>query len=368
MKYFVLISFYGNNCHAGVKNTTNTATVLNDAVIISGGIYMNHSKYRIPALILVLAIVLSAGAFALANDTPVEINPRPNTAPIAENMELETFRGVEAHGRFKALDPDGDLLTFEITTVPKKGSVTPGTGATFTYTPSAAAKGKDSFSYVAVDSNGAVSGAATITIDIKKQNCKTTYSDMDGNSAHYAALVLSEAGIFTGEQLGNEYLFRPAETVTRGEFLAMCLKLNETEPISGITRTGFFDDDSIPMWVKPYVSAAVMGGLITGSRSDDGQLVFNSGDAITFAEAAVILNNTLGITDVLSVSATIPENVPAWAASAASNLTACNILPTGLAGIADKTLTRANAAEMLLASARVITSRTGGGGLLSWAK
>ena len=341
---------------------------------------MKGHKYRITAFVLVLVIASSFGAFAIANDTTIEIGQRLNTAPIAENLELETFRGVEAHGRFKALDPDGDLLTFEITAVPKKGSVTPGQGAAFIYTPSAAAKGKDSFSYVAVDSNGAVSGAATVTVDIRKQASKTMYSDMDGNAAHYAALVLSEAGIFTGEQLGGEYFFRPTETVSRGEFLAMCLKLSETEPISGITRTGFFDDDSIPVWVKPYVSAAVMGGLITGSRNDDGQLVFNSVSPITFAEAAVILNKTLAITDVVSVSATVPETapsaetvslaevVPAWAASASANLTACNILPSGLSGISDKTITRASAAEMLLASASVIATRKDSGSLLSWAK
>ena len=135
-----------------------------------------------------------------------------------------------------------------------------------------------------------------------------------------------------------------------------------------ITRTGFFDDGDIPAWTKPYVSAAVMSGFITGSRNNDGQLVFNSNNPITFAQTAVILNNTLGLTDVAAVTAIDSEAVPAWAQGASMNLAACNILPSGLSGISDDTITRKNAAEMLLASASVLGPRSGSGSLLSWAK
>lgn len=328
---------------------------------------MKRSKFRIIALVLALTLSSAIGVFALANDTTIEIGTRPNTAPIAENLELATYRCVAVTGNFKAIDPDGDLLTFEITAAPKKGTVSPTGGTGFTYTPNENAKGKDVFTYVAVDSNGGVSSAATVTIDIKKQSTKVMYSDMEGDGAHYSSLVLAETGIFTGEQLGGQYFFRPEETVSRSEFLAMCLKLTDAKPIEGITRTGFFDDGDIPMWAKPYVSAALMSGIVSGSRDDDGQLVFNSNDPITFAQAAVILNNTLGITDVTGVAAVDTEVVPAWAASASVNLSACNILPTGLAGISSDVITRADAAEMLVASMNVLNSRDSGG-LLSWAK
>jgi hypothetical protein len=113
-----------------------------------------------------------------------------------------------------------------------------------------------------------------------------------------------------GEKLGSEYLFRPDTPVTRGEFLAMCLAMNDTETLRGITRTGFSDDESIPMWVKPYVSTALMSGIITGFKNNDGQLVFASQAPITFSEAAVILNNSLKITDVISVGAFSEDACP----------------------------------------------------------
>jgi len=321
---------------------------------------------RLFALLLMLTIVSSICIAALANDTEIDM-PVKNTAPIAENIEYETFRGVAITGNFKAFDPDGDKMTFEITAAPKKGSVAPGENGSFLYTPTDKAKGKDSFTYVAVDENGGVSSIATVTITLKKQTDKTTYSDMGNCPSHYAALTLAERGIFKGEQLGGESFFRPDETVTRSEFLAMCLKAAGNEPISGITKTGFFDDADIPLWVKPYVSAGLMSGIISGYKNAEDRLVFNPNMPVTFAEAAVIINNTLGISDVIGVAAVDTEYVPAWATSAAMNLTACNILPAGLAANAAEHVTRADAAELLTAACVVLDARDNGG-LLAWAK
>jgi hypothetical protein len=64
-------------------------------------------------------------------------------------------------------------------------------------------KGKDSFTYVAIDSGGNISDEATVTVNIKKQSTNITYSDMSGNSSNYAALMLAEKGVFTGESWGR---------------------------------------------------------------------------------------------------------------------------------------------------------------------
>ncbi|MDR2615284.1 MAG: S-layer homology domain-containing protein [Oscillospiraceae bacterium] len=334
----------------------------------------NYKSARIKktiSLLLSAALACSLGIAALAGDAVLELSGGGNTAPIAENLEYTTFRGVPLTGRFKAFDPDGDDVTFEITEVPKKGAVTPCGGGEFVYTPSVKAKGRDRFSYVAVDSNGGVSASAVVSVSIKKQSVKTTYADMGGSPAHYAALALSERGIFTGEKLGDEYFFRPNEIVTRGEFLAMCLKTADFETLDGVTRTGFYDDGDIPMWAKPYVSAALMQGIVSGYRDDDGRIVFAPNSPVTFSEAAVMLNKSLAITDTIGVISSDPDDfdaVPAWARVSAANLTACGVLPDGIAGISDKPVTRADAARLLQASAEVLEARGGSGGLLGWAK
>jgi hypothetical protein len=335
-----------------------------------------RSRTRIRNTVTLLLAAVSAcsfGAAALASSATMEIGSGANSAPIAENLEYTTFRGVALTGRFKAFDPDGDTVNFEITEVPKKGSVTPCDNDEFIYTPAEKSKGRDTFSYVAVDSNGGVSASARVSVAIKKQSVKTTYADMDDSlehsSAHYAALVLSERGVFTGEKLGDEYFFRPGETVTRGEFLAMCLKIADSETLDGITRTGFYDDGDIPSWAKPYVSAALMQGVVNGYRDDEGRVMFSPHSPVTFSEAAVMLNRSLGITDVVKVAAAESDSVPVWAQTAAANLTACGVFPDGLAAISDIPITRADAARLLLASAEVLESRgEEKGGLLGWAK
>ena len=50
--------------------------------------------------------------------------------------------------------------------------------------------------------------------------------------------MLAENGIFTGEKLGDKYFFKPDTAVTLGEFLAMCPRPDDIEPLSGITALG----------------------------------------------------------------------------------------------------------------------------------
>ena len=66
-----------------------------------------------------------------------------------------------------------------------------------------------------------------------------------------------------------------------------------------------------------------MDGVINGTESE-GSAVFSAGDAVTVQEAAVMLNNVLGATDV--PTAAFDSAVPAWASQATANLTACGVL------------------------------------------
>ena len=311
---------------------------------------------------------LTANLTALAESAAAPRGLSGNVPPIAETLEFSTFRDVPLTERLSSTDPDGDAVTFEITAPPRKGDIAVASDGAFVYTPKAGFRGRDSFSYVAVDTAGNVSSEAAVRINVKKRLTKTVYADMNGHSAAYAALSLCENGIFTGEMLGNEYFFRPDQPVTRGEFLAMCLNAGGSDTLTGVTRTGFYDDESIPMWVKPYVSTALMSGIIGGSRTLDGRIVFNSDVPITFSEAAVMLNNTLGITDVVSVAVieTDPDT-PVWAYTAVANLNACRIIPDEVSDIYSRQVTRADAAEMLLASNNLFEAQAGGKSLLGWA-
>ena len=168
------------------------------------------------ALALALTLSLTVGML-YACAAPSQENP------IAENLELRTYRGVSIGGQLKATDPDGDMLKYEVTTEPIKGEVALKDDGSFVYTPAEGKRGHDYFGYKAVDSKGNKSSEATVVIKIEKQKSKIAYSDMGGSGAYLAAVRLAEEGVFVGEQLGGQYVFCPERAVTRGEFLTMCI-------------------------------------------------------------------------------------------------------------------------------------------------
>lgn len=306
-------------------------------------------KRVIPALILALTLAVIPIS-AMESTAP----PNANGAPVAENLELTTYRGVAVSGRLSAIDPEGDPLAYTVTTEPRKGRINMTVDGRFVYTPLEGKKGKDYFGFKACDSAGNYSQEATVIIKIEKQATTVSYADIKGRGVEYTALALAERDILVGERVGGSYVFEPRRQVSRGEFLAMCLKLTGAEVLSGVTRTGFADDDDIPAWVKPYVSTALLKGVISG-YSGNGTATFDATAAITFSEAAVVLSRVLELSDVASASRMPAGDVPAWAYQAAVNLSACRIL-SDVSSMSD-CVTREDAAVMLMNAAAVLERR-----------
>ena len=319
-------------------------------------------SFRSIAILLVCLSLLAGAALAVEVETvTVSTAGSGNSAPVAENLEISTYRETSVSGDFKALDPEGDLLSFRITTPPSKGSVTV-QGGTFVYTPAEGKRGRDRFSYQAVDSEGCASAEATVNIRIEKQTCPVSYPELQGKGIQYAAVRLAEKGVFTGEKVGSCWCFSAETPLKRGDFLTMCAALTGMEPLEDVTRTGFFDDESISPWQKPYVSAALLYGVVQGSTGDSGKAVFRGDQPITRAEAAVMLDSFLETSDTAGIF--YAEDVPDWAAQAVSNLCACDIC-SGDDFRASGTLTRFDAAEMLSAAMDVLEAR-GKNARFSW--
>lgn len=316
-------------------------------------------RFRFFLLSLLLAGALTLPASALAVSVAQQTTP-DNTAPIAEDLTLTTYRDVAIASRFAAVDPDGDPVTFQIVDSPARGQVTMDETdtAAFWYTPYEGKKGKDTFTYVAVDSAGNVSQPATVKITIEKQSTKVFYADMVGDQAQYAALRLAETGVYVGRQMGGLYYFDPQDTFTREEFLAMAMTVSGADPLSDVEITGFYDDSIIPTWAKGYVSAALMDGTVRGSCNDQGQVVFHSGSPITVAEATVMLDRLLQVSDV-AASTTAEGAVPAWASQSAANMETVAVLPAQ--ADLQSVLTRGQAAQMLSAAQDVLDSREDSG-------
>lgn len=267
-------------------------------------------------------------------------------APVAENQEITTYRGVSVGGRLKATDPEGGQLYFELTTEPMKGSVELAADGHFVYTPGENKRGKDYFGFRAVDEQGNRSQEGTVLIQLKRQTGSIRYSDLTGEACAYSAALLAAEGIFVGEKLGSDYVFHPEQTVSRGEFLSMCMVLGGDDILSGAISTGFLDDEAIETWMKPYVSTALMEGYIQGNTVTGGA-TFDPSEDIRLEDACSILNEVLGITNVV--------NLAQDSSQAAVNLQACGVLDSY--DDPDRSLTRAQAASMLAEALELLQQR-----------
>ena len=271
----------------------------------------------------------------------IGIRGKENQPPVAEDSAMETYKNLPNTGKLKVTDPEGQSMTFTVTRGPKRGTVTLGDDGSFTYTPKHNKVGVDSFTYTATDPAGKVSREATVTITILKPSDASEYSDTAGKDCRFAAEWMKHTGIFVGETLGESTCFCPEKQVTRGEFVTMLVKALDIPADEELTYTGYTDE--IPQWLQPYLAAAIRSGLTAGLPWQE---TFGPEEAITGAEASVLLQNALDLTAAPEAMAQSDVSAPDWAQSSLTALSGSGILldPQTI-------LTRADAAQVLYQAA-----------------
>ncbi len=98
-----------------------------------------------------------------------------NTAPVAEDQEVETDEDVPVDIVLVATDADDDMLTYFIVDGPANGALS-GTAPNVTYTPNADYSGQDQFTFKANDGE-ADSNVATVSITVHTANDAPTAVD-----------------------------------------------------------------------------------------------------------------------------------------------------------------------------------------------
>lgn len=274
-----------------------------------------------------------------------------NTAPTASDSELETYRNISNTGVLNVTDAEGDTLTYTLVRQPKRGTVELHDDGSFTYTPMQNKVGKDCFVYTASDTAGNVSDEATVKIRIVKPTDKAVYTDLPAEE-QYLAVWLRERGVYTGRTVDGNLCFAPDEPLTRGEFLVMAMALFDAEPEEAALTSGFADETATPEWLRPYIVSAFKSGMIGGTPSEEG-LIFRPADALTYAEAAVMLQSIANLpqpeTETVFAGASADESaVPVWAQSAAAALRQAGIAFP--ADCADEPVTRLAGAQLLFAA------------------
>jgi len=302
---------------------------------------------------LLLTLVPATSASALFRRAGAEQTQQG--APIARSAEIRAYRGVPYAGTLRAVDNEGEAMTFSILSAPVKGTLSLD-GDAFVYTPDPNRAGTDSFTFAATDESGHVSAGAEVKIRIERAASGVRYADMEAHPAATAAVDLAEHGVFVGTQVGGSWFFEPEHTLSRSEFVAMAMAAAGLKP-SSVTVTGFCDDESIPAWAKSYAAGALASGVVRGVATEEG-VAFLGGETVTLDQAAVVLNRLLGVTDV-DMSDYYGEDADAWYAQAVMNLESVSILSAGSFAGSDpsRALTRAEAAELLSAAMALVEAR-----------
>ena len=288
------------------------------------------------------------------------LNYTPTVALVpAVALHIETYKGIPTAGTVSAYDPEGDEITYEIVRYASHGRVTltnRHTGA-YLYTPDPAYTGQDSFDYVVRDRYGNYSTSTTVTVQVIARPAAVSYADIDGEGDAAAILSVSAMGLMNGTRVGGETYFKPAEAVSRLEFLVTAMEAAgiTAETVAGLGDPSFHDVAAIPTAMRPYVTYAAQRGYI-GGKTVDGKLCFKPHDLISRAEAAVILSNVIGyaVEDTVTAFADA-DALPAWSGEALTSLRALGILqcPDGNAH-AGETMTRRDTAAWLSRTIRLM--------------
>ncbi len=307
------------------------------------------------------SFTFSANGSATAITCNVYLLDGVNYAPTVSmassaTLQMSTYRDREAYGVLSAYDPDGDALVFEIIKAPENGSVLliDRSEGTYVYAPNSGFVGSDAFSYVARDVYGNYSAATTVQLRVMTSGTSVTYVDMVDSKAANAALELTEAGVMSGVQVGNQHFFYPERTVTRAELLVMAMNAAGITDVPACEMTGFDDDADIASAMKGYVSTAYTMGYISGTLRD-GKLCFLPNEEISRAEAAVMICAILG-EEESEVAPTFAdgEDIPVWAEEAVCTLNVLGVMNAKDGYISPtSSLTREDAALILQAVMRL---------------
>ncbi|MBQ6890584.1 MAG: cadherin-like domain-containing protein [Oscillospiraceae bacterium] len=265
----------------------------------------------------------------------ISIRGKQDKAPAVTDQSFETYKNLPREGKLKASDPEGDEMTYTVIRQPKRGEVIIRGDGSFLYTPNKNKVGTDRFVYTATDSAGNVSREATVTIELKKPTAKE-YSDTLGSDCRFEAEWLKNTGLFAGETVNGESCFQPEKPVTRGEYLAMMVKLLQLPMEEGYEPEAV---QTAPRWLRPYVAAALRSGLLEGV--DISQSGYFEGH-ITGCEAAMMAQSVLE----LKVSAGATLNAEGETLPPEQIALAC-LAENGITLPGEQALTRAQVAQML---------------------
>ncbi|MFC4778866.1 tandem-95 repeat protein [Paenibacillus sp. GCM10023252] len=230
-----------------------------------------------------------------------------NDVPVAGDVTDTTPEDTPSNGQIVAVDQDGDILTYTVTTPPHNGTATVNTDGSYVYSPAPDFNGVDTFIVTVSDGNGG-SDTATVTISVTPVNDApvandssvstledtpvngaVTATDVDGDVLTYTLLTTPAHGIVSVSADGT-YVYTPNTNFYGADsFTVLVSDGNGGEDIAGVSIT-----------VTPVNDAPVAQDVTDTTAEDipsNGQIVATDvdGDALTYAVTTTPANGTASV-------------------------------------------------------------------------
>jgi VCBS repeat-containing protein len=230
-----------------------------------------------------------------------------NDAPIASAPPATTPEDTPVGGQIAASDPDGDALTYAVTTAPTHGIVTVNPDGSYTYTPDTNFNGADSFTVTVSDGNG---GTALVTIPVTVTPVndapvasspplitaedapvvgQVTASDADGDTLGYAVTTAPTNGTVTVNPDGS-YTYTPNANFNGADSFTVTVSDGNGGTALVMIPVTVTPVNDAPVASSPPATTAEdtpVGGQITATDVD--------GDALTYAVTTAPANGSVTV-------------------------------------------------------------------------
>ncbi|MBP2000088.1 C4-type Zn-finger protein [Paenibacillus shirakamiensis] len=215
----------------------------------------------------------------------------PVSPPVTSNLVINTNANVPVPGQILASDPQGETLTYTLTTPPSNGTVTldPATGA-FTYTPNPGFVGTDTFVVTVTNSSG-VPVTSTVSVNVDNQppvaqnltvgtvqntpvNGQIIAIDPDGNPLTYTLATPPTLGTVIVNNDGS-FTYTPNPGVVGTDTFSVLVSDGLGGTATSIVTVNIIDQPPVTQDVKISTPANIaVNGAVIATDPDGNPLTF----------------------------------------------------------------------------------------------
>ncbi|OLS40375.1 Ig-like domain-containing protein [Bacillus sp. MRMR6] len=280
--------------------SVTTSPVHGSALVLDGGVWTyTPTQGYVGDDSFVITVFDGKGGVASVT-VKVTVNEPPNKMPVVNEVDpVTTVKNTSVGGSVEASDPDGDTLTYAVTTAASNGTVVVDALGKWTYSPAAGFVGVDSFTITVSDGKG---GGASVTVKVTVNEPPNTMpvvnevdpvttvkntsvggsveaSDADGDTLTYAVTTAASNGIVVVDALGK-WTYTPVTGFTGADNFTITVSDGKGGVVSVIIHVTVNEPPNnapVVSGIDPVTTEknTPVGGKVTATDADNDLLIYS---------------------------------------------------------------------------------------------